>query len=142
MDWSKCFICGKAGSEDLRCPLDSLQKNGQEIYTRFLEAVESFKELKAMPVKLEATDAQLTSDILIQNRAKWHKACYLKFNKTKLQRALKSTQGTKRKMEIPLESSPKRHSSSTSLQSTCIFCGNESGQLHNCSTFNLDQELK
>ena len=66
----------------------------------------------------------------------------LKFNKTKLQRVLKSTRGTKRKMELPIESKSKCCSSSTSLQSTCIFCGNESGQLHHCSTFNLDQELK
>ena len=128
-------MCGKAGSEDLRCPLDSLQRNGQEIYARFLEAVEGFKEMNAMPVKLEATDAQLTFDNLVQNRTKWHKSCYLKFIKTKSTRA-------KRKMELPIESKSKCRSSSTSLQSTCIFCGNGSGQLHHCSTFNLDQELK
>ena len=45
-------------------------------------------------------------------------------------------------MELPIESKSKRRSNSTSLQSTCIFCGNESGHLHHCSTFNLDQELK
>ena len=49
--------------------------NGQEIY-RFLEAF----ELNAMPVKLEATDAQL-----IENGANHA----IKFNKMKLQRALK-----------------------------------------------------
>ena len=89
-------LSGKAGSEDLRCPVDSLQSNGQEIYARFLEAVEGFKEMNAMPVKLEYTDAQLTYDNMVQNHAKWYKSCYLKFNKTKLQRVLKSTRGTKR----------------------------------------------
>ncbi len=30
MDWSKCIICGKAGG-DLRCPVDSHQKNEQGV---------------------------------------------------------------------------------------------------------------
>ena len=55
LDWSKCFICGKAGGGDLRCPWDSLHGNGQEIYGKFLKAVEGFYEINAMPVKLEVT---------------------------------------------------------------------------------------
>ena len=48
MDWALCIICGKAGGGDLRCPLDSLQGNGQEIYGNFLQAVEGFQEINAM----------------------------------------------------------------------------------------------
>ncbi len=76
MDWSKCLICGKDG-DDVRCPLDSLQGNGQEVYSRFLKAVQGFQEINALPVKLDLTTDQLTVESFIENQARWHKSCYL-----------------------------------------------------------------
>ena len=143
MDWTKCPICGKAGNEDLRCPLDSLQGNGEEVYGKFLKAVQGFQEINAMPVKLEVTTDKLTVESFLENQAKWHKSCYLKFNLTKLQRAEKSSKGKKRCLDPPVEERKSEcHSSSTSLQVACIFCNDESGQLYNCSTMGLDQELR
>ncbi len=127
----------------MRCPLDSLQGNGQEVYGRFLKAVQGFQEINALPVKLDLTTDQLTVESFIENRARWHKSCYLKFNLTKLQRAQKSSKGKKRHLDSAVEErKSKRHSSSTLLQATCIFCDDESGQLHNCSTLGLDKELR
>ena len=127
----------------MRCPLDSLQGNGQEVYGKFLKAVQGFQEINALPVKLELTADQLTVEGFVNNRAKWHKSCYLKFNLTKLQRAQKSSKGKKRCLDSPFEErKSKRHSSSSSLQAACIFCDSELGQLHNCSTMELDQELR
>lgn len=126
----------QVGDGDLRCPLDSLQGNGQEVYI-----CQGFREIDAMPV--EITTDQLTIDSLVKNRAKWHKSCYLKFNTTKLQRAQKNSKGKRRCLDPPVEErKSKRHRSSTSLQAACIFCDDESGQLHNCSTMGLDQELR
>ena len=36
MDWTTCVICLKGGG-DLRCPEDSLQSNGYEVYTVVLQ---------------------------------------------------------------------------------------------------------
>ena len=107
VDWSKCFICGKAGGEDLRCPLDSSQGNGYNIYCNFLEAVEAFKKINALPVSLP--NEILKIDILVKNMAKWHKLCYLKFNKTKLQRAQKNSK--KRHADTSFEEKEVRKSS-------------------------------
>ena len=62
VDWSK-FICGKAGGEDLRCPLDSSQGNGYNIYCNFLEAVEAFQKINALPVSLP--NEILNIDVLV-----------------------------------------------------------------------------
>ncbi len=83
-DWSVCIICGC----ELHCPADSLQNNGIEIYDNFLKLVDEFRRLDALPMKLSFQD-DITPHIFLQHRAKWHKACHLKFVKSKLTRILK-----------------------------------------------------
>ena len=46
------MICLKGGG-DLRCPEDSLQSNGYEVYTSFLKMVDEFKALNALPVEID-----------------------------------------------------------------------------------------
>ena len=144
MDWALCIICGKAGGGDLRCPLDSLQGNGQEIYGNFLQAVEGFQEINAMPVDLKIAADLLTVSSLVENRAKWHRSCQLKFKSTKLQCAQNCKKGKKRCLELPPEQRrSKRHSSCSTLPlAACIFCDGESGKLHSCTTMELDEDLK
>ena len=72
MDWTKCVVCGEAGG-DLRCPLDSLQGNGHEVYSKFLIAVKEFEEIDALPVKLTFNE-DLTTDVLVKNRGMWHRS--------------------------------------------------------------------
>ena len=125
----KCFICGKAGGDDLRCPLDSS-----------MEAVEAFQKINALPVSLP--NEILKIDVLVKNMAKWHKLCRLKFNKTKLQRAQKNSK--KRHADTSFEEKEVRKSkrlcASTPLQESCIFCNTNSGSMHSCSTIELDNE--
>ena len=138
MDWTKCVVCGEAGG-DLRCPLDSLQGNGHEVYSKFLIAVKEFEEIDALPVKLTFNE-DLTTDVLVKNRGMWHRSCYLKFNSTKLQRA---KQGRKRQLENSAERrKSKRQNSSVVREEVCIFCSEEDGWLHQCSTMSLDRELR
>ena len=49
IDWDSCIICNKSNGE-LRCPVDSLQHNGMTIYNNFLDAVNDFWSLDAMPI--------------------------------------------------------------------------------------------
>ena len=79
MDWTKCIVCGKAGG-DLRCPLDSLQGNGQKVYSNFITTVNEFQEIDAQPVNLRVDN--LAPEILIENRGKCHRSCYLKIEES------------------------------------------------------------
>lgn len=90
-------------------------------------------------MKIEVDIEETTAEVLMENQGKWHKSCYLKFNSTKLLRAQR-----KRSLEPPVEQRrSKRHSSSTQiLGPSCIFCDDVSGELHQCSTMTLDQELR
>ena len=69
-DWNVCVICGVGGGE-LCCPANSLQKNGIEIYDIFLKLVGEFRYLNALPMNLSFQDG-IASQIMLQNRAKWH----------------------------------------------------------------------
>ena len=52
MDWEACVICGKGG-DGLKCPADSLQRNGHEVYEKFLLTLEQFRKLNVLPVDVE-----------------------------------------------------------------------------------------
>ena len=80
MDWTKCILCGKIGG-DLRCPLDSLQGNGLEVYSKFLETLKQFKELDALPMETKIYTEEVTAQMMVENRGNWHRSCYLNSNK-------------------------------------------------------------
>ena len=48
-DWNLCVICDMSGT-DLKCPADSHQKNGLEV---FLQVVEEFCVLETLPVNVD-----------------------------------------------------------------------------------------
>ena len=85
MDWSACVICQKKKGE-LKCPVDSNEENGAEIYANFFEIVKRFKENDIYClVDLKSIER---SDEFMQNRAKWHKSCRLKLTPSKLEKEL------------------------------------------------------
>ena len=83
MDWSKCIICGRSEG-DLKCPVDSNQKNGMQVYNNFLDAVCEFAKIEALPATVQFDKDIIGGEALFENRAKWHKSCHLKFRTTKL----------------------------------------------------------
>ena len=83
MDWNCCVICG--GEGDLKCPADSYQGNGLEVYSCFLQAKKEFHELECLPSKVKFSEDE-DAESFMAKRAKWHKACHLKFAPSKLQR--------------------------------------------------------
>lgn len=52
IDWNLCIICSEGGG-DLRCPADSLQNNGIDVYNGFIQVVEEFHKLEALPVNVK-----------------------------------------------------------------------------------------
>lgn len=141
MDWKVCVICSKGGGE-LKCPADSLNKNGLEIYRNFLKQVEEFCKIDALPVDVNFKD-EGTAETFLKNRAKWHKACQIKFATSKLVRAQEQAL-KKRKHELATDEArkSKRRASGTPPPDGCIFCSQISGKLHQCSTMRLDHDLR
>ena len=140
VDWNLCVICGGGGT-DLKCPADSHQKNGLEVYTTFLDVLEEFRELEALPVHMDYKGDNIPQ-LFLQNRAKWHKSCYLKFTPSKLQRA-REQRSKKRERSFSEQNNEQRRSKRRVIdEESCIFCLQVSGKLHQCSTMGLDQELR
>ena len=106
MDWNCCVICGCEGA--LKCPVDSFQGNGLEVYRNFLQVVKEFQELQNL-----------------------HKACHLKFAPSKL---LRAREKTKRQLEADFPALPeegrrfKRLRVGTPCVESCIFCSEVGGK--------------
>ena len=68
IDWDSCIICNKSNGE-LRCPVDSLQQNGMTIYRNFLDAVNDFRSLDALPTS-QKFEGENLAELFYQNKAK------------------------------------------------------------------------
>ena len=141
MDWSACVICQiKKGG--LKCPADSNEKNGLNIYANFLEIVKRFSENNVhCLVDLKGIEC---ADEFMKNRAKWHKSCRLKLTPSKLEKEL----SRKRKLEedgAQRDRKSRRLNVSPHNKEKCIFClhGKRTtrDKLHECSTTQLDAKL-
>lgn len=137
MDWGNCIICGKKDG-DLKCPADRSHQEGLTLYENFLQNVEGFRQLQALPVNL-AIAGHNTAAELFTNSAKWHKACHLKFASSKLERT--RDRQTKRKCVDLDERKSKRLSVGPTVNG-CLFCSKQDGKLHNCSTLELDKAIR
>jgi len=86
IDWNLCIICQEISSAELRCPTKcASDRPPVDIYNVFLENVEKFKELDALPVNVDYGE-QGTALAFVENNASWHKQCHQKFNNSKLER--------------------------------------------------------
>ena len=118
VDWNLCVICGL----DLKCPADSLQGNGLEVYSNFLTVVEEFRELDALPVNVTINyRGEQIPQLFLQNRAKWHKSCHLKF--------APSEQIGKKRQHPTAGDEQRRSKRRTTDEESCIFCSQTSGKL-------------
>lgn len=140
MDWEVCVICGDGGGI-LKCPADSKQKNGADIYRNFLESFKGFQDCKSLPVPVQFSGEQSPEEFMA-HKAKWHKSCHLKFAPSKLKIIL----GKKRNLESgQSEGGPrksKRMSMGMAKQESCMFCTKITGTLHACATMKLDNDLR
>ena len=87
---SRCIVCQKSTSEELRCPLraSNYRAHPKAVYTSFLcnvlfllfKALEALATALSMPLDIDA-------EVLIENEASWHKSCHLQFSTSKLNKA-------------------------------------------------------
>ena len=79
-----CALCGDGGGI-LKCPADSKQKNGIDIYRNFQESFRGFQDCKSLPAPVQFSGEQSPEpEVFMAHKAKWLKSCHLKFPPSKL----------------------------------------------------------
>ena len=92
---NKCLFCQKDTSKKLVCPADYSDRFKGAGYKTIAEALQAFNDLRCLPENVNLSrmdDGDGLEQTFVSRRAKFHRACSLKFNKNEIQRA------TKRKM--------------------------------------------
>ena len=137
MDWNLCLICQKATKEVLKCPLNAPgSKSLSTPYETFMERSSMFRELNRLPVPLGHLPENVTIADLVENKASWHKSCHKKFDQDKLDRVKRKRvgseiQGVDEKRILPQRQLPDKFA--------CIFCGEDTGTVHEFRTLMLMQ---
>lgn len=152
IDWTKCIICQEESNESLRCPTGSSNTSTAGAgYKSFAENLQNFNKIGALPKSLkvfrllkEGQDIEIS---LRNNEAKWHDSCRLKYNKTKLNRALKRKAPEEESSSVPEKFTRKSKETVASLNvNQCFFCdkpeANEGSTLHSISTFEIDTRVR
>ena len=137
MDWTLCVICQQTTSEHIKCPLNAPGSGEKSVpYESFLNCANAFRELNQLPVPLAEG---ITVNDLTMNKGVWHKSCHFKFSQDRLERAKRKRlrngdehAGIKRAR--PQHLSPEKN--------VCIFCGDESGLLHEFRTLEADSRVR
>ena len=89
MDWGKCIICQKTKHRSLQCPANSIRKDPGIGYSTFIKAVKEFKEIGITVTQFLDETKHDIENVLLENKASWHKSCRDNYNNTKLERAKK-----------------------------------------------------
>lgn len=140
LNWDLCVICQQDTAEPLKCPLQSpgTSVNKTDPYVSFLTNVEEFQAIDALPVRL-CFGSDQTADNFASHSASWHKSCHLKFNNSKLAKAMRKRE------RRPDRSEEKRPTKRQALNiEQCFFCtkGEEEAVLHAVSTFDADKNIR
>ena len=142
MDWNSCVVCGNSDG-GLICPAE--RPDAEKFYNEFLKNVQGFKELDKLPSTLVITGYETAEDF-IKHSAKWHQHCRLKYASSKLTRTRERHERAQEETEPSNRKSRRRSSGvltpTVSKVDLCIFCEGSDGMLHNCSTFNINMELR
>lgn len=139
-DWSKCCLCQKKKSEELKSPR-AQQPQEHDGYTMIATNIPLFHAINEMPIVLDPArldDGGGIEETLRRNKAQYHHSCRLMFNNTKLERA------RKRRAECaqPVECQTKLRRTSLEGQ-TCFICDKEapSSELRQVMMMNLNNRL-
>lgn len=141
--WSRCVICRKSTSEELRCPLRASRDRAdpKAVYTSFLCNFFEFNALEAPPIAL-SMPLDIGAEVLIENEASWHKSRHLQFSTSKMNKAKERL--ARKRQEAQIENEEMRASKTRRLSShnkeDCILCG-QGGQLRKVFTFATDEKF-
>ena len=130
--WNLCIFCQSKCSLDLECPAKSKKYDSGKGYLTLVNILNEFQNARALPNGFDHDI--LNADTLKEQSASWHKACRVKFNNTKLERARKRRDRGMKTDDGPIVDISDHHwearkyplqSSSTinvSPEKMCFFC--------------------
>ena len=140
MDWNKCLICQEKTAEPIKCPLNAKGSGDKsEPYSSFLNNVSAFRILGTLPVALQFGE-DMTVCELVQNQAAWHKFCFVKFSKQKLESATKKREIDETTADSTSREKRPRHLSM--IKMACLFCQQADGHLHGVRTLGADENIR
>ena len=123
----------------LKCPLKAEgTRDKTESYGSFLNNVHTFRGMDMLPVVLDFGE-HVTVDDLVQNRGAWHKSCYVKFSKEKLERVIKKRSRHDSAEYSSFEKKGPRRKLVDKM--ACLFC-QQGGHLHKFTTFESDESVR
>jgi hypothetical protein len=140
MDWNKCLICQEKTAEPIKCPLNANGSGDKsDPYSSFLNNVGAFRIIGTLPVALPFSE-DMTVCELVKNQAAWHKSCYVKFSKEKLERATKKRERDETSADCSSEA--KRPRRLSMIKIACLFCQQVDGHLHEVRTLGADENIR
>lgn len=150
IDWSRCVICQEQKTDLPKCPKNRQNSDSLSIYASFLENVQKFQDLDAIPVKVSFSK-DVPAKLLHQNNACWHNSCRQLFTDTMLTRVVNkkrkhdnvSGNVVRSSKRQSLSSSDTKSNYSTIITMSCVFCSqNTNEDLHECCTHNINVRLR
>lgn len=131
-NWSLCAICQDLKAEKLICPAKTNRMGYVSGYALFSENLVKFYELGCMPVSLNLArfdEGEGIEATLQHQEAKWHKSCHNKFNKLKLERAIKRKADTvlADESDSPVKTRASRGVPICKNVEVCFFCDESEG---------------
>ena len=140
MDWKLCLICQEASNEGLKCPLNALGSGDMSApYESFLSRVSIFKEFDRLPIPLNHFGDNTSLNDLVANKASWHKSCHFKFSQDRLERVRKRG---RTEPEVVVNAKRACRPRTSFDKSTCIFCQECDGSLHEFRTLDVDTSIR
>lgn len=140
IDWECCVICQQPTKESLRCPKNA-HTFSASVYNTFLNNVLEFNKVNYLPVDIKFEIDNTTVDTLMNNNAKWHQSCHLKFRKAKERRSRLLTAETADKEHEDRCGALKRTQKSDTSD-FCVICNEGGGTLHSFCTLEADTNLR
>lgn len=147
-NWEACLFC-QTTDEKLVCPATSSRKDAGSGYKTLELNLRGFAEIGHLPISLSINQLDEGGGIattLLKRKARWHKLCRDSFNQTKLNRL-------KRRINVDGEAScsvasPKKRTRSSCASKVakdiqvCMFCDLGDGELHQATTFGLNDRVR
>ena len=124
-NWDLCFLCQVNNKILLRCPADFQKTECVDGYKTLAKNILTFHNINALPIPINPKridNGDGIEETLLTNRAKYHEACRLLFNNTKLNRALDKSK--KRKASKQEEEGRIKRKRIGLKDNICFICDN------------------
>lgn len=145
-NWELCVLCQEDTGVVLQCPVNSRRGPIGNGYISLAGHLAKFYELGQMPMNIDTArldDGDGIEATLMRHNARWHKACRLKVNQTKLER-LELSLKTENVKTCPAVTTRSKHDKVDLTEAVCFLCNEPAGSatLHRACTQDIDVKVR